>query len=117
MSMRMSAGFCSAAMRSPSSAVSASATTYPFACSTSRMSRRLLSLSSTRRIRSHGMWWHRKRERERRAVADLALHPQTAAVQLDELSRQRESHSGALPLARVVRPHLPKLLEDRLLIL
>jgi hypothetical protein len=37
-------------------------------------------------------------------------------VELDELSRQRQSKSGALDLL-VGRPHLPELLKDRLLIL
>src|SRR5882762_5924801 len=113
MSMRISAGCCSAAMRSPSSAVSASITRYPLAWSTSRTSMRLLSLSSTRRISSPGMGAHGKREREGRSTPHLALHPQATAVELDELSRQRETETGALALVRGVA-HLAELLEDRL---
>src|SRR5882672_9451069 len=77
---------------------------------------RLLSLSSTRRISSPGMGAHGKRERERRSTTHLALHPQAAAVELDELSRQREAETRALALARGVA-HLAELLEDRLLVL
>src|SRR6266849_2875576 len=57
-----------------------------------------------------------KRERERRSTTHLALHPQAPAVELDELSRQREAETGALALARGVA-HLAELLEDRLLVL
>src|SRR5260370_6993291 len=77
---------------------------------------RLLSLSSTTRISSPGMGGHGKREREGRSAPHLALHPQAAAVELDELSRQRQPETGALALARGVA-HLAKLLEDRLLVL
>src|SRR6266404_673695 len=75
---------------------------------------RLLSLSSTTRISSPGMGGHGKREG--RSAPHLALHPQAAAVELDELSRQRQPETGALALARGVA-HLAKLLEDRLLVL
>src|SRR5207249_4606439 len=115
MSMRIRAGCCSAAMRRPSSAFSASTTRYPVAWSTSRTSIRLLSLSSTTRISSPRMGARGKRERERRSDTHFALHPQAAAVQLDELSRQREAETGALALARSVA-HLAELLEDRLLV-
>src|SRR6266436_6189129 len=77
---------------------------------------RLLSLSSTRRISSPGMGAHGKGEREGRSAPHLALHPQAAAVELDELSRQREAETGALALVRGVA-HLAELLEDRLLVL
>src|SRR5213593_2355298 len=116
MSIRIRAGCCSAAMRRPSSAFSASTTRYPVAWSTSRTSIRLLSLSSTRRISSPGMGARGKRERERRSSTHLARHPQAAAVELDELSRQREAETRALTLARGVA-HLAELLEDRLLVL
>src|SRR5712692_7637827 len=116
MSMRIRAGCCSAATRRPSSAFSASTTRYPVAWSTSRTSIRLLSLSSTRRISSPGMGARGNRERERGSATHFALHPQPAAVELDELSRQREPETGALALARGVA-HLAELLEDRLLVL
>src|SRR5206468_3068603 len=94
MSMRIRAGRCSAAMRRPSSAFSA----------------------STTRISSPGMGARGKRERERRSTTHFALHPQAAALQLDELSRQREAETGALALARGVA-YLAELLEDRVLVL
>src|SRR5437016_5323792 len=115
MSIRIRAGCCSAAMRRPSSAFSASTTRYPVALSTSRTSIRLLSLSSTRRISSPDMGARGNRERERGSATHFALHPQATAVELDELSRQREPEAGALALARGVA-HLAKLLEDRLLV-
>jgi hypothetical protein len=59
---------------------------------------------------------HRERERERGAVPDLALHPDPAAMEFDELPGERQPEAGALDLL-VCRPHLPELLEDRLLIL
>src|SRR4029450_3150673 len=116
MSMRMSAGRCSAAMRRPSSAFSASTTREPVAPRTSRMSTRLLSLSSTTRISSPGMGPRREAERERRSVTDLALHPQAAAVELDKLAGEGEAQTRALTLALGL-PDLAELLEDRLLIL
>src|SRR5215475_1393298 len=58
----------------------------------------------------------RQRERERRAGSRLALHPDPAGMQLDELAGERQPEPGALHLL-VRRPHLPELLEDRLLIL
>src|SRR5215510_7729040 len=59
---------------------------------------------------------YRDRERERRARAQLALDPDSSAVQLDELPAQGEPEPGALYLL-VSRPHLTELLEHRLLIL
>src|SRR5205814_4961598 len=58
----------------------------------------------------------RQRERERRALADLALHPDLAAMQLDELPREREAEAGALTPPGVVRARLTKLLEDQRLL-
>src|SRR5262249_29795553 len=59
---------------------------------------------------------HRQRERKARALPYLALHPDAAPVQLDELPRQGQAK--ARPSHLLVRcPHLTKLLEDRLLIL
>src|SRR5437773_8911544 len=59
----------------------------------------------------------REREGERGALADLALHPDLAAVQLDELPRERQPEARALVLLRVIGPDLTELLEDGLLIL
>src|SRR4030095_16124133 len=58
----------------------------------------------------------RNRERERRARTHLALDPDSSAMQLDELPRQGQPEPRALHLL-CCRPHLSKLLEDRLLIL
>src|SRR5260370_16954156 len=58
----------------------------------------------------------RKRECERRAVPHLALQADPAHVELDEFPGERQPESRALDLL-VCRPHLPELLEDRLLIL
>src|SRR5262249_43620169 len=58
----------------------------------------------------------RQAEGERRAHSQLALHPDPAAVQLDELPTQSQPQPRALHLL-VRRPHLPELLEHRLLIL
>src|SRR5262249_39796828 len=59
---------------------------------------------------------HRQRESERRSLAHLALHPDPPPVQFDELPGERQPKSSPLDLL-VRRPHLPELLEDRLLIL
>src|SRR5204862_7583040 len=45
------------------------------------------------------------------------LHPDLAAVQLDELPRERQPEARALVLLRVIGPDLTELLEDSLLIL
>src|SRR5260370_11076044 len=58
---------------------------------------------------------HRERERECRADPHLTRHPDPSPVQLDELARARQAEPGALRLL-VRRPHLPKLLEHRVLI-
>src|SRR5215475_9586644 len=115
MSIRMRSGWSSCASRTPSSPVSASARRYPLNCRTSRTSLRFFSLSSTIRISSFAMT-HREGERECRALAHLALHPDPPAVQFDELARQRQPEPGALHLLGR-RPHLPELLEHRLLVL
>ena len=58
----------------------------------------------------------RHREREHRAVPELACHPDPSAVQLDELPAQREAEPR--PLRLLVRtPYLPELLEDDLVML
>src|SRR5262245_30219196 len=59
---------------------------------------------------------HRNRERERRTHPELALHPDPAPVQLDELPTEGQPQPGALHLL-LRPPHLPELLEHRLLIL
>src|SRR5262249_11174888 len=59
---------------------------------------------------------HRNREREGRTYANLALDPDPAAMELDELPRQRQSQTGALDLLGG-HPHLLELLEDRFLVL
>src|SRR5262249_54149751 len=59
---------------------------------------------------------HRDRERKRRALPLRALYRDPAAMQLDELPRERQAQASALHLL-VRRPDLPELLEDRLLIL
>src|SRR5262249_1870339 len=59
---------------------------------------------------------HWQRERKRRACPQLALHPNPASVQLDELATQGQPQPSAFHLL-VCRPHLPELLEHRLLIL
>src|SRR5262245_6852729 len=115
MSIRISAGRRSCARRTPSSPVSASMVWYPFTWRVSRTSFKFLGLSSTMRISSFAMT-HRNRERERRAQADLALDPDLAAVQLDELPTQGQSQASALHLL-VRRPNLPELLEHRFLVL
>src|SRR5262249_608602 len=58
----------------------------------------------------------RQRERKRRALPYLALHPDSATMQLDALAGESQPQASTLHLL-VRRPHLPKLLEDRLLVL
>ena len=58
----------------------------------------------------------RQRERKRRALSYLALHPDPAAMQLDKLAGEGQPEPGAFDLL-VRRPQLAELLEDRLLIL
>src|SRR5215467_8465000 len=58
----------------------------------------------------------REAERERRPRSHLALHPDPAPVQLDELPGEGQPEPGAFYLL-VRRPYLPELLEDRLLVL
>ncbi len=65
---------------------------------------------------SRGAARRRQRERERRARPDLARHPDPAAVELDELARNREAESGALDFLRRAAD-LPEFLEHRRLIL
>src|SRR5262245_40414409 len=59
---------------------------------------------------------YRNHEHERRTHTHLALHPDPAPVQLDELPTECQPQPRALYLL-VCRPHLPELLEYRLLIL
>src|SRR5690348_13204814 len=58
----------------------------------------------------------RQGERERRTPAGLALHPDPASVQLDELAGEREPETGALRFL-LRGAHLAELLEDGLLVL
>src|SRR6185295_3229983 len=81
----------------------------------SRTSFKLWGLSSTIRINSFATA-HRQREGKRRTHTDLALHPDPATMQFDELPTQGQSQPCALYLL-VRRPHLPELLEHRLLVL
>src|SRR5438552_7346145 len=55
----------------------------------------------------------RQRERERRACADLALHPDLSAMELDELPRESQPEPGAFLLGGA-RPDLTECLEHRL---
>src|SRR4030095_5648264 len=81
----------------------------------SRTSFKLWGLSSTIRISSFATT-HRDREGERGALPQLALDPDLAAVQLDELPGERQSQPVAHDL--LVRcPYLPEFLEHRFLIL
>src|SRR5262245_23245436 len=59
---------------------------------------------------------HRNRECERRARSNLALHPDSSTMQLNELPRQRQSQARALDLFGRCADLL-ELLEDRFLIL
>src|SRR5437870_2326797 len=115
MSIKMSAGCRSWARRTPSSPVSASMVWYPLTCSVSRTSFKFLGLSSTMRMSSFAMT-HRDRERERRAHADLALHPDPPTMEFDELPAQSEPQPRPLRLL-LRRPDLTELLEHGLLIL
>src|SRR4030095_905134 len=115
MSIRISACCRSWARRRPSSPVSASMVWYPFTCSVSRTNLQLLGCSSTMRMSSFAMT-QRDREREGRAFSQLALDPDLAAVELDELPTQGQSQPSALDLL-VRRPYLAEFLEHRLLIL
>ena len=76
-----------------------------------------VSLSSTTRICSPaiGSSPRGQRERERAPLAELAVDPDPAAVQLDEPLREREAEPGALAL-RGPGVGLLELLEDPLVI-
>src|SRR5690348_113822 len=73
------------------------------------------SLSSTISTRLIGFSLLRKRNREREdgTASGLAFEPDAAAVQFDELAREREAKARAFLLARVVAADLPELLEHR----
>src|SRR5713226_1792723 len=60
---------------------------------------------------------HRQREGEGGPAARLALDPDPASMQLDELLRQGQAQARAFLLARLVAPHLAELLEDGGLVL
>src|SRR5262245_12278402 len=59
---------------------------------------------------------HRNRERKRRTQPQLALHPDPAPVQLDELPTEGQPQPGALDLL-IGCSDLPKFFEHRVLIL
>src|SRR5262249_8760617 len=88
---------------------------YPLTCSVSRTSFKFLGLSSTIRINSFAMA-HRDRKCECRALAQLARHPDLAAMEFHKLPAQGEPEPRAFHLL-CRRPDLAKLLEDLLLIL
>src|SRR5512147_773379 len=69
-----------------------------------------------RRLRRGVFPCKRQRERERRAAAELALDADVAAVELDELARDREPEAGPFDLLRR-GAHLPEFLEHRPLVL
>src|SRR5262249_43003136 len=62
-------------------------------------------------------WWLRQGERERAPLPHLTLHPDPSAVQLHQPPRQRETQPGPFRLAGVVVTHLPKRLENLLVML
>src|SRR5262249_4507735 len=70
--------------------------------------------TNVRRLIMRSRWL--QSESASRSLAHLALHPDPAPVQLDELPGQGQPEPGSLDLL-VRRAHLPELLEDRLLIL
>src|SRR4029450_4201076 len=58
----------------------------------------------------------RDRDRECRTRAQLARYPNLAAVEFDELPTERQPEPRPLRLL-LRRPHLPELLEHRILVL
>src|SRR4029450_1662404 len=60
---------------------------------------------------------HRQGEGKGRPLAQVALDPDLAAVQLDELLREGQPEARAFLLACLIAPHLAELLEDGRLIL
>src|ERR1043165_5982796 len=81
------------------------------------------SLSSTRRTcavpltsRFFGLL-ERDGEEKARAVADRRLDPDPAAVQLDELARDRQAEARAVMRSRGRRIHLRELAEDQVVML
>src|SRR5262245_22804481 len=112
-SIKTSAGSSVRASSTASSPVAASSVLYPLACSTSRKSFMLVSLSSTTRMRSPAIaacLLDRKREAEPAAAPSLAFDPDAPSVQFDEALRERESEAGplALPHAHVRLLELPE---------
>src|SRR5262249_42550745 len=74
-------------------------------------------LASALVARTHCVNPNGQRERERGALAYLAVHPDPAPVQFDELLGERQPEPRALLLAGVVPADLAELLEDGRLIL
>ena len=60
---------------------------------------------------------HRDREEEAASLAECALDPETAVVQLDELARDREAEPRAVMLPRRGCIDLRELAEDELVML
>src|SRR5581483_6035894 len=119
-SMRITSGRCSAAAAAASAPLTASRVRKPAKPRTSRASLRFCSLSSTMRTSSPAMQdlrLGRQHEPESAALALSALDPQPPSVELDQLPRQRQSETGPLLPPGTALPALPKLLEDRLLVL
>src|SRR2546422_11369273 len=58
----------------------------------------------------------RKCECKSRSFPHFAFHPNLAAMQFDELPRQRQSEPGAFALVGVIRTNLAEFFKDRLLV-
>src|SRR5438270_1751626 len=115
MSIRITSGRCASADATASAPQAASTVRKPAKPSTSRTRRRFRSLSSTMSASSPGTGRLRgKHEQEGAAAAAGRLEPQAAAVELDQLPRQRQAEPCAFG---GVLPALPELLEDRLALL
>src|SRR6266511_2154049 len=122
MSMRITSGRCSSASVMASSALAASSVRYPANLRTSRASFVFFSLSSTMRISSPAIGpssrpGERKSEAEDASGAQLTVHPEMSAMELDELPRKRESQPGSLATLEGGRPSgLLECIEDPFLV-
>src|SRR5256714_1236761 len=84
-------------------------------CRCPRRSGRLRQRSRGHLLRN--VYPHRQRERECASLAGLALHPDPAAVELDEPLRERKTKAGAFPRALCLPAGLLELFEDPALVL